>query len=52
MQNVITWVVEHGTVLAALGVAVLDLVFAVNQKAESNGILHWISIKLKSLVGK
>lgn len=37
---------------AAAGVAVLDLVFALNEKANSNGLLHWVYLQLKSLKGE
>lgn len=34
---------------AGAGVAVLDLIFALNDKAKANGALHWIYLQLKSL---
>lgn len=37
---------------AAAGVGILDLVFALNEKAKSNGILHWVYLQLKSLKGE
>lgn len=36
---------------AGAGVAVLDLIFALNEKAASNGILHYLYLQLKSLKG-
>lgn len=47
MQAVIDFVMAHVAVLSALGVAVLDLVFALNPNAESNGLLHAIYLYLK-----
>lgn len=36
---------------AGAGVAVLDLIFALNDKAKSSGMLHWLYLQLKSLKG-
>ena len=52
MQAVIDFVMSHMAVLAGLLVAVLDLVFALNSKAESNGVLHWIYMQVKALAKK
>ena len=46
MQNVIVFIQAHQAVLAAVGVSVLDLIFALNPNAASNGILHWIFLQL------
>lgn len=46
------WILSHGVVLAGLGVAVLDLVFALNPSLEANGILHQIYLWLLSLKPK
>lgn len=45
-QNIINFVVAHEVVLAGVGVAVLDLVFALNPSSQSNGILHWVFVFL------
>lgn len=42
MQAVIQFVLAHEVVLAALGIAVLDLAFALNPSLQSNGLLHWV----------
>lgn len=42
MQAVIQFVLAHEVVLAAVGVAVLDLLFALNPAIKANGLLHWI----------
>lgn len=51
MPAFIQFVLAHQVVFAALGVAVLDLVFAINPKAESNGVLHWVFVALKGKAG-
>lgn len=44
---------EHLIVLgAALGVAVLDLVFALNPKVEANGLLHAVYLFAKKIANK
>ncbi len=49
------WVIAHQSSLIPLatgvGIAVLDFVFAVNDKAKSNGLLHWIYTVLKKRSG-
>lgn len=45
----IQFVSSHLGLLSTLVVAVMDLLFAVNSKAASNGILHWVYLQLKSL---
>lgn len=37
---------------AALGVAVLDLIFALNPKTQANGLLHAVYLFAKKLAGK
>lgn len=49
MQSIVDFVVNHAAVFAGLGVAVLDLIFAINPKADANGGLHWVYLKLKAL---
>lgn len=46
MSNIVDFVLAHEAVLAGLGVAVLDLVFALNPNASSNGVLHWVFVFL------
>lgn len=46
MQAIIDFIMGHSVVLAGVGVAILDLVFAMNPKTETNGILHWIYAQL------
>lgn len=41
MANMVQWVVAHQGLVAGLGVAVLDLIFALVPSVQSNGILHW-----------
>lgn len=43
----ITFLSSHSTVLAAFGVGVLDLIFAIKPDWQSNGVLHWILIQLQ-----
>ena len=47
MSVVIAFVLAHQAVLAALGVAVLDLIFALAPSVKSNGILQWILLSLQ-----
>lgn len=51
MQALVSWIVGHQGVLAGAGVAVLDLVFALSPKIDSNGILHWVYLQLLKLKG-
>lgn len=46
LQSVLSFVSSHAVVMSAAGVAVLDLIFAVNPAAASNGVLHYIYLKL------
>jgi len=46
MQSVLDYISAHSAVMSAAAVGVLDLVFALNKSTESNGILHWIYVKL------
>lgn len=46
---IVQWLLGHEAVLSALAVAVLDLVFSVNESAKSNGILHWAYLQLQAL---
>lgn len=50
MQVVINWILAHSVILASLGVAVLDLLFALSPNLEANGILHAIYLQLKKLL--
>jgi hypothetical protein len=51
LQNIISYVLSHETVFVGFGVALLDLLFALVPAWQSNGVLHWIYLQLKSLVG-
>lgn len=42
VSAVLAWIDDHRGVIGMLIVGVLDLLFALNPNAESNGILHWI----------
>lgn len=42
LAQIIAFIVAHQVVLAALGAALLDLIFALNPAAASNGMLHWV----------
>ena len=39
-MNFINWVVAHQAFVAGVGVAVIDLFWAINPNLKSNGILH------------
>lgn len=52
MDSIIQFVTGHEVILAGLIVAVLDLVIALNPKAESNGLLHGIYVFCKNIVSK
>lgn len=52
MQAVIDFVLAHQLVLAAAVVGVLDLVFALNKDAEANGVLHYLYLLGKKVLGK
>lgn len=47
MESIINFISSHAVVLAAAGVAVLDLIFALLPSVQSNGILHWVYVFLK-----
>lgn len=49
MSQVISFIVAHEAVLSGLGVAVLDLLFALNSNLSGNGILHQIYVSLKGV---
>lgn len=51
MTDLVAWVSAHAAVLAGVGVAVLDLAFALSPKVDSNGLLHAIYLQLKKLTG-
>lgn len=51
MSALISFIVAHEGVLAGLGVAVLDLVFALNPNVAGNGVLHQVYLWLKKLGG-
>ena len=42
----IQFIQDHHGVISVAAVAVLDLVFAINPKATSNGVLHWVYLQL------
>jgi hypothetical protein len=52
MDSVIQFVVSHEVIVAGAVVGILDLVIALNPKAESNGVLHGIYIFCKNIVSK
>lgn len=47
----LAFIQAHEVILAAAGVAVIDLIFAINPALQSNGILHWIFTELGTLAG-
>lgn len=49
MEALIQFVQGHEAILAAFGVAVIDLVFALVPSAASNGILHWVFVALSGV---
>jgi len=54
MSGIFAYLAGHPELVAAAaaaGVAVLDFIFAINEKAKSNGMLHWVYLQLKSLKG-
>ena len=52
MGQIWQFIIGHEGIFAGLGVALLDLVFALNDKWKSNGVLHWIYVQLQALVQK
>jgi len=52
MQGVIDFILANQLVLAGLLVAVLDLLFALNSKWKSNGILHSLYVFAKGIIEK
>lgn len=46
MQNAIEFVLANKAVLSAAGVALLDLVFALNNNWKSSGVFHWVYVTL------
>lgn len=49
MSDVVTFIVAHEAVLAGLGVAILDLIFALNSNLAANGILHQVFVWLQGM---
>lgn len=49
--SVLAWLTGHESVLAALGVAIIDFIFSINPNAQSNSVLHWVLAQLSALVG-
>lgn len=52
MAALIAWAQSHIAILAPLGVALLDFIFALLPNLAANGIVHWIYLQLKALVPK
>jgi hypothetical protein len=51
MQALLQFVQSHATALASFGVAVLDLVFALNPNANApDGLLHSVYVGIKKLM--
>lgn len=48
-MDVWNWALGHLGVLSGLGVAILDLVFALSPNIDANGILHAVYLQLKKL---
>lgn len=42
LQIVVSWIMAHQVLMAALAVAVLDFLFAIVPSLQSNGVLHAI----------
>lgn len=51
MQDVITWILAHQTLLAVAVVGVLDFAFAIKPDWESSGVVHWLYLQAKALTG-
>lgn len=51
METIITWFMAHQVVMGAAVIGALDFVFAIVPSWESNGILHFIYVQAKKLVG-
>ena len=49
MSAIFAFVSAHSAVLAGLGVAILDLLFALNPSLAGNGILHQILVSLGAI---
>lgn len=52
MDSVIQFVTGHEVIVASAVVGILDLVIALNPKAESNGLLHGIYLFCKNIMSK
>jgi hypothetical protein len=52
MQQVIQWVVGHQAIVGSLVVGILDFIFAIIPSIDSNGVLHFIYLQAKKLVGQ
>ena len=48
LQNIINFIMVNKGAFAAAGVALLDLIFALNPAARANGLLHWVYNFIKS----
>lgn len=46
-QSAVAWVTAHQAIIFMLIVAVLDFIFALNPKWESNGALHFLYVLAK-----
>ena len=42
MADLITWLSAHQAIEAALGIAIIDLIFALKPSWKSNGVFHWV----------
>lgn len=50
LQQILAFATSHQVMLAGVGVAILDLIFALQPTIKSNGVAHWIYLKLQALV--
>lgn len=52
MAALVTWIMAHSALVAGAVVGLLDLLFALIPSWEANGVLHWLYLQAKGLVGK
>lgn len=46
MAGILAWIASHSSIVSGFAVAIIDLIFALNPKTQSSGILHYILLLL------
>lgn len=50
--GLVGFITAYKAVISGVVVAILDLIFAINPNAASNGLLHWVLVQAKVVSGE